>query len=178
MASPDGPADRWTEQANRARDVARQRDKERREKKIADVKQRFRDVFKNPFDRIFSKEKVHDARSFDPSTPLPTHPPLPEDLDPLGHVAVIGAGVSGLATAFRLKQAGIGVTIFDQGEPGGTVKSYFEDGFVWESAMHNMEDTPAVQSLVTDLGLQDAQLWPHSNTAVQHVVRPFLDFAE
>src|SRR5690554_3996324 len=34
-------------------------------------------------------------------------------------VAVIGAGIVGLATAYSLQRAGVSVTVYEAGEPGG-----------------------------------------------------------
>jgi dimethylaniline monooxygenase (N-oxide forming) len=47
-------------------------------------------------------------------SPLP--PPAHPSQRPLGHVAVIGAGVTGVASASHLIGHGFEVTIFEQGE--------------------------------------------------------------
>jgi oxygen-dependent protoporphyrinogen oxidase len=49
-------------------------------------------------------------------------------------VAVIGAGLTGLTTAFYLKRAGIPFHVFEKaGRTGGVIHTRYEDGFVFES---------------------------------------------
>jgi oxygen-dependent protoporphyrinogen oxidase len=48
-------------------------------------------------------------------------------------VAIIGAGITGLVTAFYLKKAGIAFRIFEKtGHIGGVIETCQEDGFVYE----------------------------------------------
>ena len=40
------------------------------------------------------------------------------------HIVVVGAGISGLCTAYWLKKRGFNVTVFEtDSEPGGTMKT-------------------------------------------------------
>lgn len=49
-------------------------------------------------------------------------------------VAIVGAGVSGLAVAWRLRKAGVPVTLFEKASrPGGRVYSFTQDGFTWDA---------------------------------------------
>ena len=49
-------------------------------------------------------------------------------------VAIVGAGVSGLAVAYRLHKAGFPSTVFEKtGVAGGRVSTVSEDGFVWDT---------------------------------------------
>ncbi|MDG5798788.1 protoporphyrinogen oxidase [Marinilabiliaceae bacterium ANBcel2] len=51
-----------------------------------------------------------------------------------GSVIITGAGLTGLTTAFYLKKAGINFTIIEKkGRPGGSIKTYKEKGFIFES---------------------------------------------
>lgn len=79
-----------------------------------------------------------------------------------GSVAVVGAGISGLAAAYRLKKEGISVTIFDsQNAPGGVIKSYTQNGFIWDGGANTMaENTPVVGQLIKELQLEDKQIFP------------------
>ena len=52
---------------------------------------------------------------------------------PNKNVAVIGAGIAGLSAAFRLRQAGANVTLFESSDRvGGRLSSESRDGFVYE----------------------------------------------
>lgn len=78
-------------------------------------------------------------------------------------VAVIGAGVSGLACAFRLHElaktngAGLEVRVFDSADrPGGVVRTETRDGFVLERGPDAfISEKPWVQDLAGRLGIAD-----------------------
>ena len=67
-------------------------------------------------------------------------------------VAVIGAGITGLTAAFRLKQAGHTVTVFDAAErAGGVIRSVQRDGWLAECGPNTMlETSPLITKLVED----------------------------
>ncbi len=67
-------------------------------------------------------------------------------------VAVIGAGITGLTAAFRLKQAGHPVTVFDAAERvGGVIRSVERDGWLAECGPNTMlETSSAITRLVAD----------------------------
>ena len=92
-------------------------------------------------------------------------------------VIVVGAGPSGLAVAFRLKQRGHTVTVLEAGpRPGGNVGTLHEDGFRVEIGPNGFLDgKPATLQLCRDLGLGD-RLIPASegsrkNRYVEHAGR-------
>ncbi|KAJ1417938.1 hypothetical protein SESBI_16203 [Sesbania bispinosa] len=71
-------------------------------------------------------------------------------------VAVVGAGVSGLAAAYKLKSHGLDVTVFEaEGRAGGRLRSISQDGLVWDEGANTMtESEMEVKSLIDALGLQ------------------------
>ena len=73
-------------------------------------------------------------------------------------VAVIGAGITGLTAAFRLKQADHAVTLFDAAErAGGVIRSVQRDGWLAECGPNTMlETSPLITSLVEDPALEIA----------------------
>lgn len=77
-------------------------------------------------------------------------------------MAVVGAGVSGLAAAHRLRSAGVAVTVFEaQNAVGGKIQSFSNDGLIWEQGPNTMVETePEVSSLIDELGLREKQQWP------------------
>src|SRR3974390_1212252 len=67
---------------------------------------------------------------------------------------VIGAGVSGLATAYALQKAGISTLIVDSASrPGGVIQSVKRDGFLLECGPQSFSGNVHITSLCDDLGL-------------------------
>lgn len=75
------------------------------------------------------------------------------------HVVVVGAGISGLAVAYRLHRLApdVAVTVLEQGSrPGGTVWTERRDGFQVEVGPNGFLDTkPTTLSLCRDLNLAE-----------------------
>lgn len=70
-------------------------------------------------------------------------------------VAVIGAGISGLACAHRLQQLGVDVTVFESNSAaGGMIDSVEKDGFLFEAGPQSFQGTPALLDLIRELGLE------------------------
>src|SRR5215472_6092696 len=86
-------------------------------------------------------------------------------------VIVVGAGISGLALAFRLRQAApsLDVAVLEQRErPGGTVWTERRDGFQVEIGANGFLDTkPSTLALCRDLGLAE-RLIPASDSAARN----------
>src|SRR5438128_2278274 len=83
-------------------------------------------------------------------------------------VVIVGAGISGLSVAYRLRQLlpAADITILEQRErPGGTIWTERHDGFQVEIGPNGFLDTkPATLNLCRDLGL-DKRLLPASEGA-------------
>lgn len=70
-------------------------------------------------------------------------------------VIVIGAGIAGLACAYRLRQKGCDVTVLEAAPaPGGVIVSDRRDGFLFESGPQSFQLTPRLSTLIEELGLQ------------------------
>lgn len=70
-------------------------------------------------------------------------------------VVVIGAGVSGLACAFRLQQLGVPVTLLEANErAGGLIATSDSGGFLFESGPQSFQGTPALSDLIRQLGIE------------------------
>uniref|UniRef100_A0A0E0KS60 Protoporphyrinogen oxidase n=1 Tax=Oryza punctata TaxID=4537 RepID=A0A0E0KS60_ORYPU len=86
--------------------------------------------------------------------------------DPHGgrSVAVVGAGVSGLAAAYRLRKRGVQVTVFEAADrAGGKIRTNSEGGFIWDEGANTMTESELEASrLIDDLGLQGKQQYPNS----------------
>jgi oxygen-dependent protoporphyrinogen oxidase len=69
---------------------------------------------------------------------------------------VIGGGISGLACAYRLQQAGIPVRLLEAGShPGGVIATKREDGFLFELGPQSFLSTEPLLRLIDALGLHD-----------------------
>ncbi|MFW5822976.1 MAG: protoporphyrinogen oxidase [Tangfeifania sp.] len=80
--------------------------------------------------------------------------------------AVIGAGLTGLTTAFYLKKAGVNFTVFEKADrPGGVIQTHHENGFTYESGPNSgMLSKPEVPELLEELE-DDCTLEPADETA-------------
>ncbi|KAG7550600.1 FAD/NAD(P)-binding domain superfamily [Arabidopsis thaliana x Arabidopsis arenosa] len=87
-------------------------------------------------------------------------------------VAVVGAGVSGLAAAYKLKSRGLNVTVFEaDGRAGGKLTSVMHNDLIWDEGANTMtEAEPEVGSLLDDLGIRDKQQFPISQKK-RYIVR-------
>ncbi|XP_049395270.1 protoporphyrinogen oxidase, mitochondrial [Solanum stenotomum] len=79
-------------------------------------------------------------------------------------VAVIGAGVSGLAAAYKLKIHGLNVTVFEaEGRAGGKLRSLSQDGIIWDEGANTMTESEGdVTFLLDSLGLREKLQFPLS----------------
>lgn len=70
-------------------------------------------------------------------------------------VTIIGAGISGLACAYRLGQLGIPVTVLESADhPGGVIDTDNSNGFLFESGPQSFQGTEILLKLVRELGLE------------------------
>ncbi|KAL8141896.1 hypothetical protein V2J09_014928 [Rumex salicifolius] len=79
-------------------------------------------------------------------------------------VAVVGAGVSGLAAAHKLKSQGVNVTLFEADKrAGGKIRTVKQDGLIWDEGANTMtESEMEVTDLIDGLGLREKQQLPNS----------------
>lgn len=72
-------------------------------------------------------------------------------------IAVLGAGITGLTIAHRLKSGGLDATLFEaSSRPGGMIESVEDEGFIAECGPHTFLNTSdALAELIVELGLKD-----------------------
>jgi protoporphyrinogen/coproporphyrinogen III oxidase len=73
----------------------------------------------------------------------------------MGAIAVVGAGVAGLTAAYRLKQQGARVVVYEAADRcGGVVRTERRDGYLAELGPNSLNAPPArVRALLDELGL-------------------------
>ena len=70
-------------------------------------------------------------------------------------VTIIGAGISGLACAYRLGQLGIAVSVFESADrPGGVIESDNSSGFLFESGPQSFQGSELLLRLIRELSLE------------------------
>jgi len=73
------------------------------------------------------------------------------------NIAIIGAGLTGLTTAFYLKKHGFDVTLYEKNSHcGGVIQTHREKGFIYESGPNTgVLGNPEIVELFEDLGISD-----------------------
>ena len=76
-------------------------------------------------------------------------------------VAVVGGGVAGMMAAYRLRQKGHDVELFEAApELGGLVRTFQTAGDPLECFYHHIFSTDtAILGLIDELGLSDRLVW-------------------
>jgi len=71
-------------------------------------------------------------------------------------VVVIGAGISGLSCALRLKQLGLPVTLLEStGRAGGLAASVHKDGCLFESGPQSFQGTSPIFEVIRQVGIEE-----------------------
>ncbi|XP_030476902.2 protoporphyrinogen oxidase, mitochondrial isoform X1 [Syzygium oleosum] len=91
---------------------------------------------------------------------------------PAKRVAVVGAGVSGLAAAYKLKSNGVNVTVYEaEGKIGGKLRSVLQGGLIWDEGANTMTESEVeVRNLLDELGIREKQQYPLSQNK-RYIVR-------
>lgn len=86
-------------------------------------------------------------------------------------VVIVGGGISGLASAYRLQQLGIPVLLLESSkEIGGLIGTVEKDGFRFESGPQSFQGTETLLKLINELGL-DQDLQKADPKAPRYVLR-------
>jgi protoporphyrinogen/coproporphyrinogen III oxidase len=76
-------------------------------------------------------------------------------MEPVPHIIVCGAGLTGLATAWHLRRSGADVTVLDAADTvGGVVQSTRRDGYLVEHGPNSCTLTTELSMMVDALGLR------------------------
>ncbi|MGZ8273062.1 MAG: protoporphyrinogen oxidase [Burkholderiaceae bacterium] len=88
-------------------------------------------------------------------------------------VLVVGAGLSGLVTAYRAKRAGLGVAVFEaESRPGGVIGSERRAGALFERGPNSgLDTTPLINAMLSDLGIAAERVDGSKASSKRYVVR-------
>ena len=88
-------------------------------------------------------------------------------------VAIVGAGITGLTAAFRLRQRDIPVTVYEASDRvGGVIRSIRQEGYLAEFGPNSiLETSPKIAALICDLGLEPRRLYSEPQAENRYLVR-------
>ncbi len=88
-------------------------------------------------------------------------------------IVILGAGISGLTTAFLLKRKGYDVTVLEKkGEVGGSIETVKENGFLFDRGPNSaLETTPIISELVEGLNLKDQLVYANKEGNKRYILR-------
>ncbi len=88
-------------------------------------------------------------------------------------IVVLGAGISGLATAFWLEKAGYKVTILEaNNKVGGAMTTETKDGFLIDYGPNSgLETTPLIKKIVDEIGLSDEMIYANKEGNNRYILK-------
>lgn len=88
-------------------------------------------------------------------------------------IVVLGAGVSGLSTAFWLYKEGYDVVVLEKNKDvGGAMESVMIDGFLFDRGPNSgLETTPIIPKLVEELGLSKEMMYANQEGNKRYILR-------
>jgi oxygen-dependent protoporphyrinogen oxidase len=90
----------------------------------------------------------------------------------MASIAIVGAGITGLTAAYRLKQRGSRVVLYEASDRiGGVIKSERRNGYLAELGPNSLAPTPGVATLLAELGLESRRVAALSEADARYIVR-------
>ena len=88
-------------------------------------------------------------------------------------ITIVGAGISGLATAFWLDKNGYDVRVLEsKNEPGGTIETRLEKDFLMDFGPNSgLNTTPLITQIVEEVGLKDEMIFANPEGHKRYVLR-------
>ena len=91
----------------------------------------------------------------------------------MASIAIVGAGITGLTAAYRLKQRGSRVVVYEASDRiGGAIKSERRNGYLAELGPNSLATPSAgVAALLTELGLDSRRVTAAAEARTRYIVR-------
>ncbi len=88
-------------------------------------------------------------------------------------ILVLGAGISGLTTAYWLHKEGYDVTVLEKkDEVGGSMESFWENGYLFDRGPNSgLETSPLIKTLVDDLNLNNQFIYASKAGNKRYILR-------
>jgi oxygen-dependent protoporphyrinogen oxidase len=88
-------------------------------------------------------------------------------------IVILGAGISGLSTAYWLKKEGFDVKILElKSEPGGAMETFRQNGFLVDFGPNSgLETTPLIRQLVNEVRLSDEMIYASEVSNKRFILR-------
>ena len=88
-------------------------------------------------------------------------------------IAVVGAGISGLSSAYWLDKSGWDVSLFDKNtQCGGTIVTEKEDGFLIDYGPNStLETSETLSELIRELGIEDQKVYGSEESNNRYIIR-------
>ncbi|MEW6701415.1 MAG: protoporphyrinogen oxidase [Bacteroidota bacterium] len=88
-------------------------------------------------------------------------------------ITILGAGISGLTTAYWLDKKGYEVKVLEpSNEPGGSMQTSREEGFLIDYGPNSgLETTPLIRQLVNEIGLSNEMIYASGVSNKRYILR-------
>jgi oxygen-dependent protoporphyrinogen oxidase len=88
-------------------------------------------------------------------------------------IVIIGAGISGLTTAFLLNKLGYDVTVLEKKkEPGGSIETVVEKGFLFDKGPNSaLETHPLIGQIVEELDLKEQLVYANKEANKRYILK-------
>ena len=88
-------------------------------------------------------------------------------------IVIIGAGISGLTTAYLLNKSGFDITVLEKkNEPGGSIETAFEKGFLFDKGPNSaLETHPLIGQIVEELSLSEQFVYANKKGNKRYILR-------
>jgi len=88
-------------------------------------------------------------------------------------VIIVGAGISGLATAWWLHKSGIDVAVLEDGSAvGGTMRTFETNGWLVEKGPNSaLETTPLLRKLSAEVGIEQEMIYANDEADNRYILR-------